>query len=301
MGQTVYDLSACCCDGDGVSTPCNPTPVPRELNFVLTFGCNRVEVTLIYSATAAGWEYSGSDIDICDGYRLRYFILQCIAGSWSGQWVYTERNGADEYIQQVDNLSPIIVVSTSPLCLTIDAGSKTVSFSETCGTHNLYFAIGSCDVVPPCCDWGSLSSTATATYTIGALAAATRNLTPAVAGYADTTFQCNVGDGTVILIFMAVGCDCDTPNPSWDMNLTYGHYNLSPFFLIKVMQWDVANVRPGTIMPDGVDFNCSPFHAHLEILNTDGPASASTVTCGGRAYPFGPAGTVPAILDMVTP
>ncbi len=301
------DCAVCPCDS--ASTPCNPTPVPRTLTLVVTYKCVQFSVTLHYDPTVIagqpGWTYIGpggpNDIAICGVIKFRDFSLACAGGTWTVEFAYLDDSG----IQQVAatggaGLTSVVVVSTSPLCVTTTGpGFAFSSCGGVAGTF--YFAAGAgCVVVPTCCNWGSLSSTATATYTLGALSPATRNLSSNGIGYGDSGFSCTVGDGTVITLSFDVACD-GSSDCTWAIAMTMQHIQLSPFTILKTISWDLSNIIPGTVRSDGTAFNCSPFHAHMSILNTSGPGSSSTVTCGGKAYPFGPAGTITGTLDIVTP
>src|SRR6185436_19427503 len=195
-----------CCDT--VSTPCNPTAVPRELPFTLTFLCVQLTLTLTYSPTAKGgvspgWAYVGDDVAICGDIEFRDFVLWCDGGSWAAEFTYTN-NGTQDVVNTISGMTSVVVVSTDPLCVTTTAPG----FSFTgCGSGDFYFAIGDCDVVSVCPDWSSMPTTATLTYSIGSLPPATMNLDKVTDKYFKFETICDLGDGTVVARFATIRCE----------------------------------------------------------------------------------------------
>src|SRR6185436_5537796 len=189
------DCADCPC-GD-VSTPCNPTTVPRELTLTLTFLCNQISVTLTYDPTVVGgqpgWTYGGAgDITICGVLAFRDFTLWCVGSTWNAELVYVESGVQQSATSPGGGLSSVTSVSTNPLCVTLSGAG--FSFSG-CGSGSFLLAIGpGCSVYPPCPTWASMPSTATLTYTVGSMAQETMNLTKSGNTYVGSKSY-DVGDG----------------------------------------------------------------------------------------------------------
>jgi len=150
--------------------------------------------------------------------------------------------------------------------------------------------------IPPCCSSGSLPATATATYTINALAPKTFNLTKTGSNYSNEAQICDVGDGhTTVRLDIESLCSGST----WALVVTYAIY--VDGFLGNYVTWS----RTFTVGTSPTDFtvSCSPYHLHFEGTNTSGnDADGATVTCGGVVYPFtSSAGVINLVLDIVTP
>jgi hypothetical protein len=307
MAITTYDLSGCapCCDN--AVTPCNPTPVPKTIPVTTYFLNTEFTVNLHWHpSTGEGdfWSYDDNvDINLCEdgSVRFRGFFLKCIGGDWVIEFVHTIRNGAGDDIQFSANtpggsgspaMTSIVIVSTNPLCLTTTFPDMS-NFADDC-TGDIFFAVGGCSIIPPCCDWPNLPATATIQFSINGFAPVTYNLNRGPDHYQGGN-ACGVDDGTFILTTFDVRCT----GSLWSFSMRVQHYTFG-FVLIKQMIWSLSNFAPGTIRSD-VQLSCDPFHFHYAGGNSLGQGTVSSVTCDGRVYPFGPVGTVPIVIDAVTP
>lgn len=138
-------------------------------------------------------------------------------------------------------------------------------------------------VLPPCCTPASLPATATATYTINAMAPATAGMTRVGSGYVNTTsLLCDPGDGhTQILLDIAVVC---SGGSRWALSFIYAVY--VDGVLSNFVEWQPPPYTSGIVYPD-FSASCSPLHIHYEGTNTSGnDADGATLTCGGVTYPF---------------
>lgn len=289
----------CACCGTH-SSDCNPSRVPTDLPLVVTFLCVQFTVTISFGPFGPGgtdgWAYTGADIDLCDGFRFRALNLWCSGGAWQVAFVYTIRNSLGVYIQfQAETgagVTATVVVSTNPICLTATLPGAELD----CGSGTIYLAIGSgCNVVPPCCNDSGLSSTATLTYTIAGMAAATLNLSrlnnhPRYFGFAD----CDVGDGhTVVRVAYDSECSCAD---GWTIGFLVGVY--IDTVLTRYNRWVLGPFLIGSVSANFAA-SCSPYHLHFEGASNDASGGTSQI-CGGKTYNF-PAGGINAVLDVVTP
>lgn len=294
------DCAVCPCTGD-VSTPCNPSPVPRDLTLVLTFLCNQISVTLTYDPTVhAGqpaWTYGSAnpDIHICGELDFADFSIWCDGGTWNAQLDYKQNGFLQSATSPGGGLSSVTAVSTSPLCLTMTGPNFTFS---GCGTGDFYFAIGpGCSVYPECPVWASMPSTATLTYTVGSMAQETMNLTKSGNSYIGSK-SCDVGDGHNV-IFQQWTIQCTGVPCLWAAVFDQ-FILLDGATVTSSATWGTGNHGVGTIQDPTFPVSTSPFHVHLAQNSDAGSTSGgATKVCGGKTYPFGTG--ISGTFDVVTP
>lgn len=171
-------------------------------------------------------------------------------------------------------------------------GSGQAVLCETCPCP------GGGTVVPDCCVGASLPATATLTYTIGALAPATMNLTKTGNSY-NGEIICSVGDGHTE-VRLQYSSNCFNPGAGWSIAFTLAVY--VDAVLSNFVTWAPAAFSVGSTHTEFAVV-CSPYHLHYTGTNTSGSdADGPTKTCGGVTYSFtSSAGVIPIVLDAVTP
>lgn len=150
------------------------------------------------------------------------------------------------------------------------------------------------DVIPSCCV--SLAATATMTFTVGALAPATLNMSRLGSGY-DGLRICDVGDGHT-LVYIQGSIFCFSAAGYWVFQFAISVY--IDGVLDNYVVWNYT-VFIGAAAGD-LSIACSPFHLHLEGNNTEGVSGGTNPrTCGGVNYPFATAGGLAGVFDIVNP
>lgn len=145
----------------------------------------------------------------------------------------------------------------------------------------------------PCCDAGSMSATATATFTMDGVTFTGIPLAFFTAGLNrgySATYLCLTDSNVEFLI----GAACNTIGDLTTWFLVARIRTIAPSPSPVFMEWATNYVAAGAT----VSASCSPFHFHAEAYNSGSIAGVGNVACGITA---GALGTVLLVVDVVTP
>lgn len=294
------------CDCCSHATPCNGSVVPALLRFTISYiddGLSgykySIHVTLRWSPTACssglspGWQYTGGDVDICPGFKLRAVNLCCISGSWALE-VVVVNSGIQDDMQNPSFFANLTAGSASPLHLTTRSNGQ---YSTPCGFDFVDIDIADPSTLPPCCGSVDESATATLSWSYGG-ETGTVNLTRPFSGNTFTgTSQCSIG-ATGRLVNVHFEITCNGNNWTWKFNVAHIQSG-TPATILSFAEWTHAD-NTGNI-PATWALSCDPLHFHFQGGNTSGSAAGgASQACGGKTYQFAASGLT-AILDAVTP